>query len=71
MHTLDAPFLAPSARRVPSPPCRYVVPLLWLPVAAALMWRGVAAGGLPLALLPVAFVVGVLVWQLLEYSIHR
>jgi hypothetical protein len=48
-----------------------VVPLLWLPVAAALMWRGVATGGLPPAMLPVAFVVGVLVWQLLEYSIHR
>ncbi|KAI3426116.1 hypothetical protein D9Q98_008495 [Chlorella vulgaris] len=49
----------------------YWVPLLWLPTAAALMWRGVAVGGLPLAMLPLAAVVGVLVWQVLEYSIHR
>lgn len=47
------------------------MPLLWLPTAAALMWRGVAVGGLPLAMLPLAAVVGVLVWQVLEYSIHR
>ncbi|EFN56100.1 hypothetical protein CHLNCDRAFT_144683 [Chlorella variabilis] len=49
----------------------YVVPLLWLPVAAAFMWRGVATGGLSLGLLPASFVAGVLIWQLMEYSIHR
>lgn len=49
----------------------YVVPLLWLPVAAALMWRGVVSGGLSPMLLPATFVLGVLIWQLLEYSIHR
>ena len=47
------------------------MPLLWLPVAAALMWRGVAVGGLSPALLPVTLVAGVLIWQLMEYSIHK
>jgi dihydroceramide fatty acyl 2-hydroxylase len=49
----------------------YVVPLLWLPVAAALMWRGVALGGLSPLALPLTLVAGVLVWQLIEYSIHK
>ncbi|PSC67533.1 Fatty Acid 2-hydroxylase [Micractinium conductrix] len=50
----------------------YVVPLLWLPIAAYYMWgRGVVAGGLPPILLPVNLVIGVLIWQLIEYSIHR
>lgn len=26
-----------------------MVPLIWLPVAAALLWRGAALGGVPLA----------------------
>lgn len=46
------------------------MPLLWLPIAAAFMWRGVLAG-LPPLLLPLTLAIGVLVWQLLEYSIHR
>lgn len=50
---------------------RYVVPLLWLPIAAALMWRGVALGGLSPLALPLTLVAGVLVWQLIEYSIHK
>ena len=57
--TLPAAPLTPPARR-------YVVPLLWLPVAAALMWRGVAVGGLSPTLLPLTLVVGVLIWQLME-----
>ena len=49
-----------------------MVPLLWLPIAAYYMWgRGVVAGGLPPILLPVNLVIGVLIWQLIEYSIHR
>ncbi|KAL4424625.1 hypothetical protein ABPG77_002243 [Micractinium sp. CCAP 211/92] len=48
----------------------YVVPLLWLPIAAAFMARGVLGGLSPL-LLPLTLAIGVLVWQLLEYSIHR
>lgn len=59
--------------RLPASPCtarRYVVPLLWLPVAAAFMWRGVL-GGLPPLMLPITLAIGVLVWQLIEYSIHR
>lgn len=53
------------------PARRYVVPLLWLPIAAALMWRGVALGGLSPLALPLTLVAGVLVWQLIEYSIHK
>eukprot|EP00887_Chlorella_sp_A99_P006781 scaffold2.g6781.t1 len=49
----------------------FVVPLLWLPVAAAFMWRAVARGGLPLLHVPGFLIGGVLAWQLLEYSIHR
>lgn len=48
-----------------------MIPLLWLPVAAAFMWRGVVAGGLNPLLLPVTLVLGVLVWQLIEYGIHK
>ena len=64
----------PACARVRAPPlrgCRYVVPLLWLPVAAAFLWRGATAGGVPLLQLPALVAVGVLVWQLIEYSIHR
>lgn len=70
----DGLWRAGSELTLPLPPpywSRYVVPLLWLPVATALCWRGVVAGGLPLAALPVAFVAGVLIWQLMEYSIHK
>ncbi|KAI8475951.1 MAG: hypothetical protein J3K34DRAFT_402474 [Monoraphidium minutum] len=49
----------------------YVVPLLWIPFATALLWRGVAHGGVPLLQLPALVAVGVLVWQLIEYSLHR
>lgn len=49
----------------------YVVPLLWLPVAAAFLWRAATAGGVPPLQLPGAIAAGVLVWQLIEYSIHR
>jgi hypothetical protein len=48
-----------------------VVPLLWLPVAGALMWRAVAQLGLPTAQLPWLAAFGVLGWQLFEYSVHR
>ncbi len=47
------------------------MPLLWLPIAAALMWRGVAVGGLSPLALPLTLLAGVLVWQLIEYSIHK
>lgn len=69
---LSAPPLIPlPCSPAGCPRRRYVVPLLWLPVAAAFMWRGVATGGLSLGLLPASFVAGVLIWQLMEYSIHR
>lgn len=49
----------------------YMVPLIWLPVASALLWRGSVLGGVPVAQLPGLVAIGVLVWQLIEYSIHR
>ncbi|GBF95338.1 fatty acid 2-hydroxylase [Raphidocelis subcapitata] len=49
----------------------YVIPLLWLPVAGALMWRAVSQLGLPAGQLPWLAAVGVLGWQLVEYSLHR
>lgn len=47
------------------------MPLLWLPIAAAFMWRAVAVGGLSPLALPLTLLAGVLVWQLIEYSIHK
>lgn len=50
--------------------CRWVVPLLWLPVAALLARRALRTGLLcgPVAALASG---GVLLWQLIEYSMHR
>lgn len=49
--------------------CRWVVPLLWLPLAAALAVR--AAATLPLHTLAALAAAGVVLWQLIEYSMHR
>ena len=62
--------------------CRWVVPLLWLPLAAWCAWSAWAAalsrpggggsgGGGTLASLAALVVAGVLLWQLIEYSLHR
>ena len=45
--------------------------MLWLPLAAAFLWRAVRAGGLPPAAAAALVVVGIVAWQLIEYSIHR
>lgn len=47
------------------------MPLLWLPVAGALLWRGWVKGGVPFVQLPGLLAIGILAWQLIEYSIHR
>lgn len=49
----------------------FVVPLLWVPVACALLHHAHTRLGLAAASLPWAVAVGVLGWQLVEYSIHR
>lgn len=47
----------------------WVVPLLWLPVAALLAVR--ASAVLPLRSLAALAAAGMLLWQLIEYSLHR
>ena len=49
-----------------------IVPLLfWGPVAGYLLWRSVGIHGLPVAQVLGVGVVGVLVWTLAEYCLHR
>lgn len=64
------PILHANLNHLPLCRCRWVVPLLWLPVAALLARRALRAG---LLLGPVAALAagGVLLWQLIEYSMHR
>lgn len=50
-------------------PCRWVVPLLWLPLAAVLAVRACAM--LPLPATAALAVAGVVLWQFIEYSMHR
>lgn len=48
-----------------------IIPLLfWAPVAAYLLWRSLAQG-LPAETLAMIGVVGLLVWTLTEYALHR
>lgn len=48
------------------------VPLLfWGPVAAWLLWRGVAAGPLPLGGLVLTALCALLTWTITEYFLHR
>ncbi|KAG0306604.1 fatty acid alpha-hydroxylase [Dissophora globulifera] len=56
----------------------WLVPVLWLPVVALMFsWSiesgkgGVAAGGLALENAVSTFVLGIVIWSLTEYSIHR
>lgn len=44
--------------------------MLWLPVAALLAWKALA-GGTPPQLAGGLAAAGVLLWQLIEYSLHR
>jgi hypothetical protein len=64
----------PAPPRTPphaAPANRYVVPLLWVPVAAVLLWQAVVGGGVPASQLPALIGAGVLAWQGVEYSLHR
>lgn len=53
----------------------FIVPLLWLPVAALLLWRAASlsagAGQWWNAVLPAFFCAGVAGWALFEYCFHR
>ena len=46
------------------------MPLLWTPVVALLAWRALASGVLPM-LLVLQAAAGIVLWQLIEYSMHR
>jgi hypothetical protein len=48
-----------------------MVLLLWLPIAAAMMWVSASVYDVSLPLLAALFPLGILVWQLFEYSVHR
>ncbi len=48
----------------------WVVPLIWLPVAAALMLKGLSLG-VPVAAAAGCWVLGWFAWTLAEYSLHR
>lgn len=50
---------------------RWTVPLIWLPISAAMLWISAAWYGTSLPQLALLFPIGVLVWQLFEYSVHR
>ncbi|MDQ1301595.1 MAG: dihydroceramide fatty acyl 2-hydroxylase [Chloroflexota bacterium] len=50
-----------------------VVVVIWLPVAAFFLWRGGASlpAGVSWAVVPIGFVLGVFLWTLAEYVVHR
>jgi hypothetical protein len=56
----------------PSLPSRYVVPIVWIPVMLALLWRAqTSPGPLSITLSIPLFAIGIIAWQLIEYSLHR
>ncbi len=50
-----------------------VVVVIWLPVAAFFLWRGAVSlpAGASWAVLPLGFLLGVFLWTLAEYLVHR
>ena len=50
---------------------RWVVPLVWTPIVLACIGRAFHASTLPRAATALLVCAGALLWQLLEYSIHR
>ncbi|ORZ06639.1 hypothetical protein BCR42DRAFT_456313 [Absidia repens] len=60
------PLLEPLSKTV-----WYIVPLLWLPLAAYQFSNSLAISGEFNVLSGVSFVLGVLIWTLLEYLLHR
>lgn len=58
----DSPWLEPCTRTK-----WYIVPLLWLPVAVYYFSLGLRLGVLALP----CFLLGVLLWTLMEYGLHR
>lgn len=51
------------------PTFRWAVPLLWLPLATFLAWRPL--GPLPPHTVAALAAAGVILWQFIEYSLHR
>jgi len=49
----------------------FLVPCVWLPVVAWALWRSAAIAKLPAADILSCFLVGLALWQVLEYGIHR
>ena len=47
------------------------MPLIWIPISCFCLYISAAWYGVSLRLLPALFVIGILVWQLFEYSVHR
>ena len=47
------------------------MPLLWLPIASAMLYYAHTKCGGSLLLLAALFPIGILVWQLFEYCVHR
>ncbi|MCU0501299.1 MAG: hypothetical protein MUC51_05965, partial [Anaerolineae bacterium] len=50
-----------------------VVVIIWLPVAAFFMWRAITSvpTGASWAYIPLAFLLGIVLWTLTEYVMHR
>ena len=48
----------------------WVVPLIWIPVALWAEWNGIRQG-VPVSVVPVCIAVGLLMWTMLEYHLHR
>ena len=53
------------------PACRWVVPLVWTPIVLACIARAFLVPGVLAATTFLLVCLGVALWQLLEYSIHR
>eukprot|EP00803_Ostreobium_quekettii_P003446 evm.model.scf_860.5 EVM.evm.TU.scf_860.5 scf_860:36099-36884(+) len=49
----------------------YAVPVVWLPLMGWALWRCAAIAGMPAADIASLFIMGMVLWQGLEYAIHR
>lgn len=51
--------------------CRWVVPCIWTPITAALLLQSILVWRASLPWLFALVAAGLLLWQLIEYSLHR
>ncbi|CAM6120176.1 unnamed protein product [Calypogeia fissa] len=49
----------------------WVIPMVWVPVATAMIYTAVVKERVPISRLPVLAVGGILLWSCLEYLLHR